>query len=184
MTVRLKAPWASQAIGTLYSGGDEGYLLGVGKATVETGALVHVNRDGTQTLRAGDAFRLISATNATATTVRVATAFFAEAPLGLLGTIRKDGAGNVSVMADDGTVIASLTALGQVVTLRKVSGSQVAVDGGAQISMPLVVYPTGSAAGGSGGALPLVPSNVITDILFANAYVTDSLFGGDYVTLS
>lgn len=177
MTVRLKAPWAGQAIGTLYTGGDEDYLLGVGKADGETGrGHLFVLNNASYTLRAGDAHRAIVTTSASPVTIRVASYSFEQAPFGVLATIRKEGAGNVTVQADDGGTIASLTTLGQTVVVRRISGTQAAADGVVAVTIP----PFADYVGPGGGVIPPAPvlgSLSLSASLMIGTAVSGSIIG-------
>ena len=140
MTVRLKAPWAGLAIGQLYDGADQDWLLSVGKADGELGRGRMITSPATtHTLTSSDAFRERQFTSPTAVTVRIA-ANLQDMPFGILGTFRQTGAGVVSVVGDPGVTVTSASGFarssgpGAVFQIEKIDAMTVALFGALALS--------------------------------------------------
>jgi len=143
MTVRLKAPWAGLAIGQLYTGPDEDYLLGVSKADGELGrGAMIITPQMSHTLTKSDGLRERQFTSDSPVTVRIANTV-ADMALGVVGVFRQSGVGPISFVADQGVTLTSPTksftsnGVGSVVRLVKIDASTVSLVGDISGKSPL-----------------------------------------------
>lgn len=153
VAVRLRVAARGQAPGTIYLGDDGETLVAIGAAdkqlaqsgdysgfttdssVSDASRPIHATDATTWVVVPADRWREVRFVSGSAITLRVPSQLQADLPLGIIGTYRQDGAGQITVVGDNGVAVTSPTGVlksggnGSVVQLDKVAAQTVRLFG-------------------------------------------------------